>query len=446
MPPRFDVIILGGGVAGLSSASILSDSFSNILLIDSFSKLGGTQTSIEANGYTFDIGSYFFYPSSFLFQRHPKLLESTLPAPCESERIRPDGKVSLYPFASRELRELSVWEGITCFFSLLRGRLALGADKNVEQSCHRMIGKVFYEHSGLSNYVARFYGPDLPASDISTVFVEKRLQFLRRRTRFVPALKAVIEGYFPWLYRNDGRPNVPEVVGRVRAEAGFPAMYAPVADDLIDKGVTIRLDQSLQGIRREDTGFRLITSQGDLLASQIVSTVPVDVLLRLIGKGHHCRMPSGALLTLCVSFEGTRGFDGGVLFNFHDQGRWKRITMHSDFYGSRHGREYFSVEVPVSESHKMSGDDGFADFVTSVQSHGLFKGDLRLEDSAYTQYAYPRYELGYERALKDALALIDEFGVITVGRQGRFDYLPTSGLIGRQVEMILQPFIGSGAS
>jgi len=94
----------------------------------------------------------------------------------------------------------------------------------------------------------------------------------------------------------------------------------------------------------------------------------------------------------------------------------------------------------------MSGDAGFADFVTSVQSHGLFKGDLRLEDSAYTQYAYPRYELGYERALKDALALIDEFGVITVGRQGRFDYLPTSGLIGRQVEMILQPFIGSGAS
>lgn len=441
MYPCYDVIVLGGGVAGLSAASIISDKFPNILLLDSFGQLGGAQHSIEANGYTFDVGSFFFYPKAALFERHPKLFESTLPAPCRSERIRPDGTISNYPFASKELRELSLWERSVFFFSLAKGKLAIGPDKNLEQSCHRMIGKAFYQHSGLSNYVARFYGSDLPASRISPIFVEKRLQFLRQRTRFVSALKTICEGYFPAFARKDAQPPSQGVVGRVRAEAGFPAMYAPVADDLVKKGVTIKLNQSLQGIRRTPTGFQVMTREGNLRASQIVSTVPIQILLDLIGKGDDCRLHSGALLTLCVSFEGNRGFEGGVLFNFHNRGKWKRLTMHSDFYGLRQNREYFSVEVPVRDSHTMSDVEGFADFMASVQAHGLFMGDLRLEDSAVTSFAYPRYELGYEKALQDALAIIDDFGVIAAGRQGRFDYLPTSGLIGRQVEELLQPMI-----
>ncbi|MEZ5687525.1 MAG: NAD(P)-binding protein [Caenibius sp.] len=442
MHPCYDVIILGGGIAGLSAASILSDKFQNILLIDSFPQLGGTQHSIDTNGYTFDIGSYFFYPRSILFERHPTLLESTLPAPCSSERIRPDGTISSYPFASRELREYSLWEKGRFFFSLMNGKLTIWDEKNLEQSCHRMIGKAFYEHSGLSNYVARFYGPDLPAARISPIFVDKRLQFLRNRTRFGSALKTIQEGYF----RKVVQPTVQGDVGRVRAEAGFPAMYAPVADDLVRKGVTIKLNQCLQGIRQEKSGFRVMTSEGELRALQIVSTLPIQVLLNLIEKGADFILPSGPLLTLCVSFKGNRGFDGGVLFNFHDQGRWKRLTMHSDFYGLRHNREYFSVEVPVSDNQVVSDTEAFADFLKSVQSHGLFKGDLQLEDSAYTQFAYPRYELGYEKALDDALAIVDDFGIITAGRQGRFDYLPTSGLISRQVEMLLKPMASGGVT
>ena len=440
MQPRFDVIVLGAGVAGLSAASLLADRFPRIQLLDSFEQLGGTQRSIEANGYTFDIGSYFFYPNTVLFQRHPGLMESTVAAPCRSERIRPDGSIAGYPFAPHELREPGVAKKGAFVLSFMAGRVAPRADRNIEQVCHRMIGKAFYEHSGLSNYVARFYGDDLPPSRIDPVFADKRLQFLRKRTRIAPALKTMRDVYFPGRGMDAGQPppSPQDHVGRVRAEAGFPAMYEPVGADLKRLGVHIELGRSLQRIERTGEGFRVTTGEGQVTAGHVVSTLPVQVLLGLLGHPAGPALRSGALLTLCVSFAGERGFDGGVLFNFNGRGQWKRLTMHSDFYGRRGGREYFSVEISVPDERVLSPVQAFADFDQSVRAHGLFAGDLRLEASAFTPFAYPRYELGYEKALSDAMAVIDASGVIVAGRQGRFDYLPTSGLIGRQVRESLQ--------
>ena len=436
-----EIIILGGGAAGLTAASILSDKYPNILILESFSRLGGTHRSIEANGFTFDIGSFLFYPHNILFQRHPRLLDTTVPATCQQERIRPDGKVRTYPFALQELREISNWQKTHFFLSLLKGKLATGPCKSLELACHRMLGRAFYEYSGLSNYVARFYGPDLPDSLISPVFVDKRLQFLKQRTRLDAALKMIWRASFAHAHRRKVTPLGHGVVGRVRGEAGFPEMYAPVAEDLAQKGVTIQLDAPLESICKTGNRFELVSRDGIFSSAQIVSTVPIELLMELIEGTGSPRLPSSPLLTLCVSFAGSRGFDGGILFNFHASGRWKRLTMHSDFYGVRQDREYFSVEVPVSAAHPLSDAEAFADFGKSVRALGLFKGDLRLEESVLTPLAYPRYEIGYEEPLANMLAKIDEFGIITVGRQGRFDYLPTSGAIGMQVTSLLQPML-----
>ena len=47
---------------------------------------------------------------------------------------------------------------------------------------------------------------------------------------------------------------------------------------------------------------------------------------------------------------------------------------------------------------------------------------------------YPAYTLGSDALLERALARIESFGLETVGRQGRFDYLPTIGHVMGQVE------------
>lgn len=444
IPESRDVIILGGGVAGLTAASLLSDENRNLLLLESGERLGGTHRSLDVNGYTFDIGSFFFYSSYLLFRRHPQLVRMAVPAPYQAQRVDPCGMIRTYPFSPEELKSLSFRQMAGFAVSLLSGKLALRSDRTVKQVCYRMLGRAFYEYSGLANYVARFYGPDLPDSRISPVFVDKRMRFIKNRTR-PAALMHAFSKAFRTRAPHGSATNPEEMTPLIRPESGFDALYAPLAEDLRSRGVTIQLNSAVRSIVKRGDGFVVTTSNGAVFTRQLVSTLPLETLLRLIGHEAKGRLSSGSLLTLCVSFAGHRGFDASVLYNFHASGRWKRLTMHSDFYGMRQGREYFSVEIPVSENHPLSGEDAFADFADSARAHGLFAGGLELEETVFTPFAYPRYELGYEAALAEALAVVDDFGIVTAGRQGRFDYLPTSGSIAGQVADTLRPMMGADA-
>ena len=56
--------------------------------------------------------------------------------------------------------------------------------------------------------------------------------------------------------------------------------------------------------------------------------------LRLCGIPGHEPLPSLTLISLFFSFAGHRGYAESVLYNFSNQGAWKRLTMYSDLYGS----------------------------------------------------------------------------------------------------------------
>lgn len=55
---EFDVIIIGGGLGGLSAAAILSNSGYKILLVEKSKNLGGRFSSYERNGFITDVGTH----------------------------------------------------------------------------------------------------------------------------------------------------------------------------------------------------------------------------------------------------------------------------------------------------------------------------------------------------------------------------------------------------
>ena len=59
---------------------------------------------------------------------------------------------------------------------------------------------------------------------------------------------------------------------------------------------------------------------------------------------------------------------------------------------------------------------------------GLFDGDLRLEGHRITENAYPVYRQGATAAAEAAIAQLSDIGILSFGRQGGFDYQPTSGV------------------
>ncbi len=93
---------------------------------------------------------------------------------------------------------------------------------------------------------------------------------------------------------------------------------------------------------------------------------------------------------LFFSFSGKRGFEQSILYNFSYAGAWKRLTMHSDFYGLSGGREFFSVEV--NADHVCgSVERAEQDFRQHTSANRLFIGDLKLEGSHTLSNAYPIY-------------------------------------------------------
>jgi hypothetical protein len=130
-----------------------------------------------------------------------------------------------------------------------------------------------------------------------------------------------------------------------------------------------------------------------------------------------------SLLTLYVAYEGDPGFDAEVLYNFSDEGSWKRLTVHSRIYGEAGGRHYLSVEAPLAAG---PAEAEFAAFLAFMRQRGLMTGPAELVGHDVTGRAYPIYARGSMAASEALMARVEATGVELLGRQGRFDYIPTA--------------------
>lgn len=116
---HFDVLILGAGVTGLASAYFLARSGQRVCLLDDYPSPGGNHISRELNGFTFDVGSIFFFPDNPQFKMFPGSNENFVPVDLTMSRITPQGQVRPYPLSIQD--EILKHPGV-----LLRVALSLG--------------------------------------------------------------------------------------------------------------------------------------------------------------------------------------------------------------------------------------------------------------------------------------------------------------------------------
>jgi protoporphyrinogen oxidase len=223
------------------------------------------------------------------------------------------------------------------------------------------------------------------------------------------------------------RPRAPAVqpASLVRPREGFEALFAPVAAQLASHGVAIRLNCAIERIESAAGGFRVTTSQGVVPASRVVSSIPLKTTAQALGIATNDDVRSLSLLTLYVAYEGDPGFDAEVLYNFSDEGSWKRLTVHSRIYGEAGGRHYLSVEAPLAAG-PAEAEAEFVAFLAFMRQRGLMTGPAELVGHDVTGHAYPVYARGSMAASEALMARVEATGVELLGRQGRFDYIPTA--------------------
>lgn len=411
----YEAIVLGAGISGLVSASVLlRQGYRKILVVDEFERLGGNHIDCAIGPYTFDIGSLIFQDDSPLLKHFPEMLSSYIPVEPSWGKLNPSGRVTRYPLSIKDDIVRSGLRGCAAIFgSLLYARLFHSRIDNARDFARYWVGEVLLRRSGLENYMERFFG--IKAERVDLDFAQKRMMWIKEHASLRGAACRA----------RPRRQVAPTNRQLVRPREGFQALYELAAERLRLEGVDIRLGERPSTLRRSGEHFDLSLRSGIARSRRLISTIPIDRALSLCGLDLDLKLESVTLLSLFFSFEGRRGFDQAILYNFSYQGAWKRLTMYSDFYGAADSREYFGVEVIASQ---VGGDVAAAeaDFRRVVAANGLFQGDLILEGSRTVPCAYPIYTDQAERRVTAALSAMRAFGVESFGRQGGFDYQPTA--------------------
>ncbi len=121
-----DVLIAGGGPAGLTAAYLLSRQGRSVAVVDSHPRLwGGISRTEEYKGYRFDIGGHRFFSKSEQVER---LWDEILPEPMlerpRKSRIFYRGKFYSYPIRPFEaLANLGLTEALRCVASYTQSRV-----------------------------------------------------------------------------------------------------------------------------------------------------------------------------------------------------------------------------------------------------------------------------------------------------------------------------------
>lgn len=422
-----DAIVLGAGVSGLVAASVLAQQgCRRIVVVDEYAHLGGNHIDWSSGEYTFDIGSLIFQDDSPLLQHFPELLPLYVPIEPRWARLNPQGLITAYPISVKDdILRAGPAEVARILMSAAYARLFKRRMRNAREFARHWIGARLLHRSGLDAYMTRFYG--IASDQIGIELARKRMQWISEH--------ASLRGLLGRLRR--AKPQGPANRQMARPREGFATLYAAAAASLTARGASFLLGAKIDRIEKLDNRFVLFREGRAIVADRIVSTIPIRRLQALCNLPVSQELETITLLALYFSFDGARGFDEEIIYNFSYDGAWKRLTMYSDFYGRAQGREYFGVEVIANHIGKSIAQ-AEADFRAHVAANGLFRGDLRLEGGQLLDNAYPIYRDGADESAAEAVKALKTFGIESFGRQGGFNYQPTARVSTIEAEAALR--------
>ena len=411
------IAILGGGVAGVVAAqSLAADGNFDVVILEQADRLGGLQHSREIDGAVYDIGAFVFDAEHALLRAFPALYDSFVTVPHLSYSLTRHGTLDKYPMTMRGyLRDNGIPHCVRAGVDLLVSKVVHRRRDTLVSFVKYYLGSAMYERSGLKSYIERFYSTR--DTNIDLEFARQRLLPLQHDCALRKNLARIIRDA-----RNKNLMDKPWAC-YVRSPEGFGHAYGIIRDDLENRGVDIRLGYTVDRIRRDAGGFVIDGSAGAERFDRVVSTIPVPVAAGYMGLPVHGAFETMSLVSLFYRLDGDYGFRSSYLYNFTGGGKWKRLTMFSDYYGRCRGEHYFVVECTVRGTDHRNIAEQRAAFERHIATMPVLRGNLKYQDGLLTRDAYPFYRRGDTERMAHTKRLLADAGLYLAGRQGGFDYL-----------------------
>ncbi len=420
------VAVLGGGIAGVVVANQLAQRGIGVDLYEKDTRLGGLHRTVEADGFLFDIGAFLYPPDHELFKNFPFLLPHCPRALPRFMALRPSGQVDHYPISlGGFIKGNGLWTLCRAAVDIAVARYRYRKRDSVPAYAKYYMGDTVYERTGLKRYIERLY--QIPDSQVGIEFAEQRLSELQYHTPAHLVRRFFVEQQTARERKRvhdegDHRPWV-----HVRHEDGFDAQYGAIGDYIRAQGVGVHLGASVQKVERDaDNGFLLrVAGAGEPRRyERVVSTIPIPVMLRLIGETPRENLDHVHLLSLF--YRGGLQTDAAFFYNFTESGQWKRITNFATLYPEQfkaHGEAWLTVEITTRDASEATLEGLRTDFEAHAARFGFLTGQPCFVGQQVTPFAYPVFHRGDSERVQSERERLTAWGIDSVGRQGRFEYL-----------------------
>lgn len=430
------VIILGGGISGLTLGWKLAENGISTCLLESSDAVGGLCRSHREDGHFLDVGPHSFFTEDLeVYEIFQSLFPERLPAQQRRVKINFRGRLLDYPLtAAGVLGQMSVGELLQTGFSYLASRLnpvrifQPAGEETVESWARHHFGDHLYRFF-FKPYTEQFW--KMPCSELSaqSIPTHTRLSFMKTLRHLLQVsvsrtgLSQLEREKIPMHYPRFGYGELTDRVAKRFQDCGGRVM-------------TGRKVMKVEYLGRRS--FQVTSLQGEQEeiweAPRVVSTLPLNYLVRMIRP----EPPQGILdsayalqyrpilvLGLVTSKQNILNADYVYMLNRP----YNRVTEMSAFSkaSSPEGMNLLMLEIPCTLESSIwhaGKDELFELCIKSLEADGLIlRNEVEKLLLVKSPNAYPIYRKGYKKHLEAVKEYLRSYQTLHIlGRTGEFHY------------------------
>lgn len=428
------IIILGAGLAGLSSAWHLQKQGIDCQLFEQEEEVGGLCRSRKINGFTFDYsGHLLHFRSDYAFKLVKDLLGSNLVEHKRSSWVYSHGVYTRYPFQAN-LYGLPPAVVKEC----LLGFISASKDKHLAGSKNR----------DFLSWIQQSFGPGIA-----------RHFMIPYNTKFwtVPLKRLTCE----WLDGFIPVPSLGELIDgalkKSRRQVGYNShFWYPNQGGIAELPKAIATEVKNIHLKSEVTGIELgkkeikLSGGGREKFDYLISTLPLPEMARLIRDispdiaTSFKKLRWNSILNLNLGISGRDNHSRHWAYFPQEDLSFFRVGFFHNFSPGMapKGKEALYAEISYSKDRPLNKSTIALRVAADLKKAGLRKdGDtICLQDIVDIKYGYPIYDAEYSQARADILEYLRSRNVLSRGRYGSWRYMSMEDVLleGREIASLLR--------
>ncbi len=431
------VVILGGGLAGLSAAWKLAQAGFEVDVLEALPELGGLAASFKRGGFTFDYGPHRFHTKKDnLLDEVRSLLGEELQGRHRKTTVYFMNRYFDYPLSgSNLLRNLPPTVAVLCFFDFLftwvRGRIAPRIDDSFETWVVNRFGRRLYDIY-FGPYTAKVWGSD--PTQLSSSWAAQRVAVVDLWDLIKHTLG--INSRPP-----DEFEHSPYLVDFHYPRSGIGSISERLAEEIRAHGGRIHLNSRVVAVEHSEGRARSVLYLRDgqlcrLSADYVVSSIPINDLVRGMQPvappavlDAADRLKYRAMVFLYIMLDKPAVTDDHWIYFPAQEDVFNRVSEMRNFSEDTvpEGQTSLCVEITCDQGDRLwtaSNGELFERSVYGLERAGLIRREEIL--GYFTRRmtnAYPTYDLDFEEKLNRLTGYLHNFeNLLTIGRQGLFRY------------------------